>query len=1018
MKKRYLLIAILLFSISLSHSQQCAFDVNRSELRKNPSYVALEKAAEQKIQQTIKKRKTAAKSSSSTILNIPVVVHVLHLGETLGTGSNISDAQIQSSINNLNDFYRGQTANSATDFQIEFALAQRDPDCNSSTGINRINASGLTGYSSNGVNVNNSNGASYTDIKNLISWPQTDYFNIWIVTELDNNGGGSGFQGYAYFYSESSNNHGSVMMSSVFGYDPGNTNGWGLNSNGDNSTVVHEVGHYFHLYHTFQGDDANSDGVSDRCPNDTGIGDQSDGCADTETHQRQTSTCPTTNTCSGVDWLNNNTINNIMSYYNCTDRMTANQKTRARAAMEGTSIVKSRGSNEPDSNYAAPTAVCATNSTSTNSAGIISVELNNITFTSFSSASDGGNIDKSANCSNYFEIDVSEVNTLNVGMFTVNTHQLGVWIDWNDDGDFDDDAEQQYAVTQGISANSTVPIVLTYPATIPYNDYVRVRLITDLTAGNYGSFTVNPISSACHSSLVRGQSEDYAIYVKPLLATWTGNVDINWATAANWSTNNTPTLNNDVTIPSAPSNQPIIGATTGATVNNLTIEGSLSITNAGSLKVAGTSTGNITYNLAIPDANWHLVSSPVVSEQYDNDWITANAIASGSGNNRAISTYNNGTPDTDTDGEGPDTATQYWRYFQANGASTTFNSGVGYSNKRTALGNYSFTGTFPTSAITPAISQNNNNWNLLGNPYPSYIDVDAFLTANTVKLAGAFQAIYVWNGATYTNLTSGYIQPGQGFFVHSNIASGTLSFTEVMQSHQTGITFYKNNFPDILLSLSNGKSTKTTEIAYQEGKTLGLDPRFDVGLFDGVSADLKIFTHLVEDNENIAFQKQTLPLANMESIVVPVGIKANADIDLTFSIEAKNLPTGVKVFLEDRLMEKFMLLDANTNYKINLSNAENGTGRFYIHTTSSALSTSEFNTLIRIFKKDASTLRIVGVQGNSKVKLFDVQGKQILNTSFYSENTYDIRLPKVAAGIYIVELITENTTLKKKFILE
>ena len=64
------------------------------------------------------------------------------------------------------------------------------------------------------------------------------------------------------------------------------------------------------------------------CPADTTIGNDSDGCADTVPHRRETSTCPANNSCTGNPWLDNNTINNIMSYYNCADRLTNDQKTR------------------------------------------------------------------------------------------------------------------------------------------------------------------------------------------------------------------------------------------------------------------------------------------------------------------------------------------------------------------------------------------------------------------------------------------------------------------------------------------------------------------------------------------------------------------------------------------------------------------------------------------------------------------------------------------------------------------
>ncbi|MCB0400320.1 MAG: zinc-dependent metalloprotease [Winogradskyella sp.] len=491
-------------------AQQCAFDNQREILLQNPNYVQQEQLAEQKIQNFISNNELAQRNG--TVYTIPVVVHVLHLGEEEGTGSNISDAQIQSSIDNLNDFYRGLTPNSSVDFEIEFALAQRDPNCSVTTGINRIDASGIPGYASNGVNVVNSNGADYETIRDFISWPSTDYLNFWIVTELDNNGGGFGYQGYAYFYNEFSNYYGSVMMASVFGYDPGNTNGWGLNSNGDNSTVVHEVGHYLHLYHTFQGDDTNSDGVADACPADVTVGTDSDGCADTVPHQRETSTCPANNTCTGSPWVDNNTINNVMSYYFCTDRLTEDQKTRSRAAMTGTKIIDSKGDEAPESGFVAPTAVCSANSPAgTNLAGILSVELNATTFISSTTDNDGGNIDKSINCSGLFNIDTDNPYTMNVEIAAGNFHQLGVWIDWNNDGDFDDDAETQH-YSEDIVGGSIVPVSLTYPTTIPYDSYVRVRLMTDAD-NRYGG--VNTINSPCYTSLAYGQSEDYALYIEP-----------------------------------------------------------------------------------------------------------------------------------------------------------------------------------------------------------------------------------------------------------------------------------------------------------------------------------------------------------------------------------------------------------------------------------------------------------------------------------------------------------------------
>ncbi|WP_426430376.1 zinc-dependent metalloprotease [Winogradskyella sp. HB-48] len=511
--KNFTISIVTLFFSLFTYSvlaQQCAFDNQREVLLQNSNYVQQEQLAEQKIRNFISGDNIAKRNG--IVYTIPVVVHVLHLGEAEGTGSNISDAQIQSSIDNLNDFYRGLTPGSLVDFEIEFALAQRDPNCAPTTGINRFDASGIPGYASNGVNVANSDGADYETIRDFINWPSTDYLNFWIVTELDNNGGGFGYQGYAYFYNEFSNYNGSVMMSSVFGYDPGNTNGWGLNSNGDNSTVVHEVGHYLHLYHTFQGDDTNNDGVADTCPADTTVGNDSDGCADTVPHQRETSTCPANNACTGSAWVDNNTINNVMSYYFCTDRLTEDQKTRSRAAMTGTKIIDSKGAEAPEAGFVAPSTVCSPNSPAgTNLSGILSVELNSTTLISSTTDNDGGNLDRSVNCNGLFNIDTDNPYTMNVEIAAGNFHQLGVWIDWNNDGDFDDDAETQH-YSEDIAGSSIVPVSLTYPTTIPYDSYVRMRLMTDVD-NRYGG--VGTINTPCYTSLAYGQSEDYALYIEP-----------------------------------------------------------------------------------------------------------------------------------------------------------------------------------------------------------------------------------------------------------------------------------------------------------------------------------------------------------------------------------------------------------------------------------------------------------------------------------------------------------------------
>lgn len=499
---------------------------------------------------------------------------------------------------------------------------------------------------------------------------------------------------------------------------------------------------------------------------------------------------------------------------------------------------------------------------------------------------------------------------------------------------------------------------------------------------------------------------------------WNGSESSDWATAANWSTAAVPTASTHVVIPDVVT-APIINSSTGAETNNLTItepEG-LNISSGGSLIVAGNSTGEITYNVAVSN-HWHLVSSPVVGEVYDNIWVNNNNIVSGTGANKGIATYQNGTLHETT---GP------WIYMQ-HGETNTFSSGSGYSLKRTTAGSYAFTGTYPDRTVNPAISRNVSNWNLIGNPYPSYLDIEAFIIENTLNndnLADAFSAIYVWDptaGATgdYTDLITGYVHPGQAFFVNSKV-NGTATITEDMLSHANA-AFYKKSNPSIDLIISDGTSTKKTKINYLEGKTKSLDTGFDIGMFNGVASNIRIYSHLVENNNGIAFSRQALPNQDLDSLVVTIGVKAAKYTEIIFSAEALNLPHGIKVFLEDRKLNTFtQLVVAENNYKLTLSESLNGIGRFYLHTKSdNTLGSTESNLEnISIYKTNNSTLKIHGLNpGTSTIKLFNLLGKQLLHLKFKAKKMLDIPLPKVANGIYIVQIKTTSGIINKKITIE
>ena len=150
--------------------------------------------------------------------------------------------------------------------------------------------------------------ASRVNLFNLSRWNTEEYLNFWVVSEIGDNNGGSGTQGFATFSTTSHRYDGVVCMYNTTGYDPTGSLGYDLKStHNQNETVIHEFAHYLDLYHTFQGDDTDGDGTNDSCPSDADCGTNGDCCSDTDVHQRTFSNVcwnGVNNSCTGSNYGN------------------------------------------------------------------------------------------------------------------------------------------------------------------------------------------------------------------------------------------------------------------------------------------------------------------------------------------------------------------------------------------------------------------------------------------------------------------------------------------------------------------------------------------------------------------------------------------------------------------------------------------------------------------------------------------------------------------------------------------
>ena len=320
MKKLSLVIVVLL-NVFFANAQQrnCGTMQHLDEIRQRDPGVDNRMDVENLDIKHWISNNTSSSKSMPNLITIPVVVHVIYKNSS----QNISDAQIFSQIDILNEDFRMNNsdassvpsafAGAAADCEIEFCLAVRDPNGNVTTGITRTytTTSSFSGYTS----------MKYSSTGGQDAWNTSDYLNIWVCNLA------SGLLGFATFPGGNSSTDGVVCDYAYFGNTGTATSPYDLGR-----TATHEVGHWLNLYHIWGDSYCGNDYVSD-----------------TPKHEESNYGCPSyphASSCSGTG-SSGEMFMNYMDYTNdaCMFMFSTGQKNRMRATLNGSrsSLLSSLG---------------------------------------------------------------------------------------------------------------------------------------------------------------------------------------------------------------------------------------------------------------------------------------------------------------------------------------------------------------------------------------------------------------------------------------------------------------------------------------------------------------------------------------------------------------------------------------------------------------------------------------------------------------------------------------------------
>jgi hypothetical protein len=373
--------------------------------------------------------------------------------------------------------------------------------------------------------------------------------------------------------------------------------------------------------------------------------------------------------------------------------------------------------------------------------------------------------------------------------------------------------------------------------------------------------------------------------------------------------------------------------------------------------------------------------------------------------------------------------------FAAIATTSTFEAGKGYlirmpndaSTSPTAFEGV-FTGTLNNGTITVS-GLDSDKYYSVGNPYPSTISADAFLTANPGTLyfwrktngaVGGAYATYNGTGAASgagSEVPNGTIQVGQGFIAKTGAAASSLVFTNAMRLGTTTNQFFKTkNTAEksrvwLDLTATTGGLFSQALVGYLDGATLGVDNGYDGKYLNDSPTDAAL-TSIVDGGE---YTIQGRPAFDVTDVVA-LGFKTGTAGDFTIAINKKD---GALASQDIYLVDSKTGIETDLNAGSYTFNAAVGTDntRFslkYQKTLKVDAPTFDDNS-VKVYQNKGA----IYVNSTSKtiktIQVYDVQGRLIAQQKNVNAATATIHNLKAVSQLLIVKVsAVDNSVVSKK----
>jgi hypothetical protein len=359
---------------------------------------------------------------------------------------------------------------------------------------------------------------------------------------------------------------------------------------------------------------------------------------------------------------------------------------------------------------------------------------------------------------------------------------------------------------------------------------------------------------------------------------------------------------------------------------------------------------------------------------------------------------------------------------------------AGYNSGADAL---TYNGTFIGKPNSGPITVNGliaDKFYALGNPYPSIITADLFLSGNatagtlyfwrkTNGTSGTAYATYTLAGGVGTSagngglgIPNGTIQVGQGFIVKTGPAATTLSFTNAMRPNATSTQFFKTKQEAtkdrVWLNLTNPTGAFSQAlVVYMDGATLGVDNGID-GLYINDSQ-----VALTSNINNEEYTIQGRPAFDASDIVA-LNFKTDVASDYTIALEQFEgiFAIGQAIFLMDSKTGVETDLKAGAYNFTAAAGVDNA--RFYLkyQKTLKVIDSELIDSNVMVYINNGILHIKSGVSAISIIKVFDIQGRLVAEQKNVKATTAFISSLKGQQALIVQVSTEDNKVVSKKVV--